>query len=165
MSEAVKLDDLEVDLNYEQTPVISSQDLAEGHLRYLAHWQRQRQEREDHARQQIEKVQLWLEREQERIDCKIHWHEEGLKAFLWQSGKKSIRLIHGTLRRLQGRERIEITDEATFLAQAPANLITERLIRTPDKKAILNHIHLTGEIPPGTDLVRGEDTLHIDTKE
>ena len=58
MSEALKLDDVVLELDYEQEPTISSQDLAEGHLRYLAYWQRQRQEREhqgqDHAEIQRE---------------------------------------------------------------------------------------------------------------
>ena len=42
MSEALKLDDVVLELDYEQEPTISSQDLAEDHLRYLAYWRRQR---------------------------------------------------------------------------------------------------------------------------
>ena len=165
MSEALKLEDLDLDADYEEEPVVDSQNRAEAHLRFLAYHRWYRQEMEAHARQQIEKVQLWLEGELERIDRKIHWHERGLSGFLWQTGQKSVRLIHGTLRKIKGRERVEILDEETFLAKAPESLITARVIRKPDKKAIIAHIRLTGEIPPGADLVRGEDTLHIDTKE
>ena len=108
---------------------------------------------------------MWLEREQERIARRIAWHEEALQGFLWQSGKKSVRLIHGFVRRVKGRERIEITDEETFLSAAPPDLIRQQIIRQPDKKAILAHVQQSGEIPTGVDVIRGEDRIHIEAEE
>jgi hypothetical protein len=86
-----------------------------------------------------------------------------LQGYLYQSGKKSVRLIHGSIRKRKGRERVEIADEELFLSTASIDLIREQLLRQPDKKAILAHIKAHGEIPSGVDLTRGEDTLHIET--
>ncbi|MBT4503526.1 MAG: hypothetical protein HOC74_37690, partial [Gemmatimonadetes bacterium] len=89
----------------------------------------------------------------------------GQQGFLWKTGKKSVSLVHGTIRKIKGRERIEITDEEAFLTTAPLHLVNEQLLRKPDKKAILAHIKETGEIPEGTDLIRGEDTIQIQTED
>lgn len=165
MSEAIKLNDLHLDIDYEEDPFVGSEERAEEHLRFLAYWRGEEEERIAHAARQIEKIQIWLEREMEAIHRKISWHERGLQGFLWQTGKKSVRLIHGSIRKIKGRERVEITDEEAFLTKAPSSLIAEKMLRRPDKKAILSHIRETGEIPEGTNLIRGEDTIHIKTED
>jgi hypothetical protein len=165
MSEAYKLEDLDLDYDYEEEPFVDSLERAEAHLRFLAYWRWYRQDREEHARKEIDKIKLWLEREQERVNKKISWHERGLQGFLWKTGKKSVSLVHGSIRKIKGRERIEITDEEAFLTTAPLHLVNEQLLRRPDKKAILAHIKETGEIPEGTDLIRGEDTIQIKTED
>ena len=163
MSEAYRLDDIEAPFDYEQPPNTPSTDRAEEHLRLLSYWRRERQERQAHAQLQAERIALWLERMLERIDRKVAWHERALQGYLYQTGKKSVRLVHGSIARRKGRERVEVTDEARFLDTAPSDLIRQQVLRQPDKKAILAHIRSSGEIPHGIDLVRGDDTLHIDT--
>jgi hypothetical protein len=163
MSEALKLSDVDAPFDYEQPPDTPSTDRAEEHLRLLGYWRTERYARQRHAETQTERIILWLEREHEKIDAKIAWHEQALQGYLWQTGKKSVHLIHGRIARRKGRERIEISDEETFLATASSTLIREQLLRQPDKKAILAHIKAHGEIPTGIDLVRGDDTLHIET--
>jgi hypothetical protein len=163
MSEVLKLDDIEIPFDYETPPDTPSTDRAEEHLRLLGYWRTERFDREEHAQVQIDRITLWLERQQERIDTKIAWHEIALQGYLYQSGKKSVRLIHGSIRKRKGRERVEIADEELFLSTASIDLIREQLLRQPDKKAILAHIKAHGEIPSGVDLTRGEDTLHIET--
>ena len=165
MSQTHQLEDLPLDIDYDEEPTTPSQDRAEEHLRFVAYWRNQRGEIEAHAKAQQDRIALWLEREQERIDRKIAWHEEALQGFLWQSGKKSVRLIHGSVRRIKGRERIEIIDEETFLSAAPPVLIRQQIIRQPDKKAILAHVQQSGEIPTGVDVIRGEDRIHIEAEE
>jgi len=165
MSEAIKLNDLELKVDYEEDPFVGSEERAEEHLRFLAYWRGEEEDRITHAAREIEKIQTWLEREVEAIHRKISWHKRGLQGFLWQTGKKSVRLVHGSIRKIKGRERIEITDEKTFLTKASLHLVNEQLLRRPDKKAILAHIKATGEIPEGTDLIRGEDTIHIKTED
>ena len=139
--------------------LVPSEEVAENHLEYLHYWKRLRAARQAHAQKQLDKVQTWLDRELEPIDRKIAWHERGLKTYLWTTGKKTLRLINGTLKRIAGRERVEITDEARL----PESFFRIKTVRTPDKKAILSHIRQSGEIPDGTDLVRNEDTLKIET--
>lgn len=165
MTQALQLEDITLDINYDDEPVPPSQDRAEEHLRVLAYWQRQRAERAFHAQEQQDRIALWLERELERIDRKTAWHEQALQGFLWQTGKKSVRLIHGAIRRVKGRERVEVTDEEIFLSHASMDLIREQTLRQPDKKAILAHIRQTGDIPAGIDLVCGDDTIKIETEE
>ena len=164
MTQSPALADLSFDPNYDDTPAPPCQESAEDHLRLVAYWRQQRQERQTHARMQSDRVALWLEREQERIDRRIAWHEAALQGFLWQTGKKSVRLIHGAIRRIKGRERVEVTDEETFLSHASMDLIREQTLRQPNKKAVLAHIRQTGEIPAGIDLVCGDDTIKIETE-
>ena len=165
MTQALQLEDLTLDVDYDDAPVPPSQDRAEEHLRLLAYWRQQREEREVHAQEQKDRIALWLERELERIDRKTAWHEQALQGFLWQTGKKSVRLIHGSIRRVKGRERIEVMDEDAFLSSAAPDLIREETIRQPDKKAILAYVKQTGDLPAGIDLVRGDDLIKIEAEE
>lgn len=165
MSTALQLEDVTLEVDYDEEPSTPSETRAEEHLRVLAYWQRQREERASHASEQRDRITLWLDREQERIDRKIAWHEQALQGFLWQTGKKSVRLIHGAIRRVKGRERVEITDEDAFLLNASTDLIREQITRQPNKKAILAYIQQTGDIPAGIDLVRGDDLIKIDAEE
>ena len=164
MTESSTLSDLSFDPNYEETPTPPCQERAEDHLRLVAYWRQQSKKRQTHAQTQSDRIALWLEREQERINRRIAWHESALQGFLWQTGKKSVRLIHGAIRRIKGREKVEILDEEAFLSHAASDLVRVRTQRQPDKKAIIAHIRQTGEIPAGTDLVCGDDTIHIETE-
>ena len=42
------------------------------------------------------------------------------------------------------------------LDEVPNEFRRETLVVEPDKKAILEHTRLTGEVVPGTEVVRGE---------
>jgi hypothetical protein len=115
-----------------------------------------------HARGEMELIQRWLDREREKIGKRITWHEQGLRAFLWRSGQKTLRLIHGTLKRVAGREKIEVQDVDLFTPWAESDhpgLI--RVKREPDKAACMKYVKATGEIPPGMDLVLGEDSFCV----
>ncbi len=165
MSTAVLPKDITLDTNYDEEPSTPSQDRAEEHLRLLAYWQRQRAERQSHANQQQDRITNWLAREQDRIDRKIGWHQRALQGFFWQTGKKSVRLIHGIIRRIKGRERIDVTDEQAFLRHTSMDLIREQTHVQPNKKAILAQVRETGDLPAGIDLVRGDDTIQIKAEE
>ena len=151
------------DEQYESEPEsIKAEGRAEDHLRCLSYWQRERKRIETAFECEIAKIEERASKLLEQVDRKIAWHETGLRAWLWSTGAKSIKLLNGTLKRIKGRERIEILDEETFLSQAPPELISERIVRRPDKKAILARIKETGELPPGIDLVRSEDSFKVD---
>ena len=116
----------------------------------------------EHAEREQDRVNTWLKSETSRIDRRIVWHEGGLRVFLVQAGKRSLRLINGTLRFLKGRERIDVLDAEKFLTwakeHAPALI---RVKEEADKRAIFDHIKACGEVPEGCDLVVSEDKFQV----
>ena len=144
---------------FEAEALIDSEQRAEDHLRRRAYWAEQRQEKIAHAALEIAKVEAWRDTQTEKIDRHITWHDTGLKAFMWNSGAKTISLVQGTLKRIKGREKVEIIDEEKFLEMAPEQLV--RIKRSPDKREILAQIKAGGEIPEGVDLVTGEDSFSV----
>uniref|UniRef100_A0A6M3Y2R8 Putative host-nuclease inhibitor protein n=1 Tax=viral metagenome TaxID=1070528 RepID=A0A6M3Y2R8_9ZZZZ len=169
-----KIDDLDGEGNFEQglleyespdlipAPEVANDEAAEKQLRALRYWLGELDRAEQHAKNERDRIELWLEGRRNIYQPRIAWHERGLKAYLWNVGKKSLKLIAGTIKRTKGRERIDVLDQDTFIKWAAQN--GAGLLRTkvePDKKAIAGHIQETGEIPPGVDLVRGEDTFSV----
>lgn len=137
---------------------------AEAHLRALRYWRTCRTEAEAHAEAEMYRIKTWLDAETSRIDRRIQWHEGGLRAFLEQTGKKTVKLIYGTLKRIAGRARVDCTDFLAFKRWNDLNDVAlVRVKMEPDKKAITTYIKETGEIPDGCDLVTGEDTFKIVT--
>ena len=139
--------------------LIESEERAEEHLRTLAYWQAEAARIKDHADREVDKIEKWREAENEKIQRKIDWHEQGLRGFLWQSGAKTISLINGKLKRIKGRDRVEIPDVDAFVSQAPGEFLNVKTI--PDKTSVMAHIKETGEIPDGVDLVTGEDSFKV----
>ena len=142
---------------------IDSTERAEAHLRKVAYWEAEAAEVRAHAATEHARVNDWETRQLEKIRRPLSWHSAGLKAFLFNSGKKTLSLVYGKLRRTKGRERIEIEDPEAFVkAQMGDDFVTTTVKKTPDKKAILAHIHDTGEIPEGSELVTGDDSFKIE---
>ena len=144
--------------------VIHTED-AERHLRAIRHWRAEREAIVSHAEGEMQRIQSWMESETAKIDRRIEWHEGGLVAYLMASGKKTVKLVYGTLKRIAGRERVEFWDELYFLAWANQDPSRQKFVRVkcePDKRAILDHIKKTGEIPEYCKLVTGEDTYKVE---
>jgi phage host-nuclease inhibitor protein Gam len=164
---AKEMDDAGAD--YESAPIettVDDTDQAEAHLRALRYWRTQADQIEAHAKAQVEQVERWKRQELAKITPRIHFHESGLVAFLSRSGKKTLSLINGTLKRIAGRDRVEVKDADMLIDWANRNF-AGNLLRTKieaDKVAILNHIKATGEVPEGVDMVTGEDTFKIATE-
>uniref|UniRef100_A0A6H2A017 Putative host-nuclease inhibitor protein n=1 Tax=viral metagenome TaxID=1070528 RepID=A0A6H2A017_9ZZZZ len=169
-----EIDDLDGEGDFEQglleyespdlipAPEVANDEAAEKQLRALRYWLGALDRAEQHAKNERDRIELWLEGRRKVYQPRIAWYERGLKAYLWNVGKKSLKLIAGTIKRTKGRERVDVLDQDTFFKWAAQN--GAGLLRTkvePDKKAISGHIKETGEIPPGVDLVCGEDTFSV----
>jgi len=140
---------------------VEAEEGANKSLRAVRYWRAEARKVAFQAQTEVDRIKAWEERELARLDRRIAWHEEGLRAFLWGTGKKTLKLAFGTLKRTAGRDRVVVEDAPAFLQAAGPDLV--RVKTDPDKAAILRHIKATGEIPEGCDLVQGEDTFKATT--
>ena len=194
-------------------PDIALEDQANKSLRAVKFWNAEREHLEQQVKDEVGRLQLWLKTEQDRIDRRIRWHEDGLRDFLVRSGKRSVKLAYGAIKWSGGRKSIKIENFAQVIFRAlnipwddqycgqtepltvdipltltlddgeitgavacdadllPVNIKkgkegdSDEIIIKASKVAIAKHIKETGEIPDGTDLVAGEDTFTVDTKD
>jgi len=115
------------------------------------------------AQAERDRVSAWEQRHLARADSGLRYIAHILELYLRSTGQRKVDLPAGTISWRKGRERIEIPDPAAFVA---AHRGTD-LVRTkeePDKAAVMARLKNTGEIPNGSDVVRGEDTLNISTE-
>ena len=138
---------------------IQGEGRAEDHLRKLAEFRDELWKVLCHFEAELGKIEAWREKQDQRIHRRIAWHERCLSAWFVQTGAKSADLINGTVRNKPGRERVDITDASAI----PHEYLREKVTYDPDKKRILAALKETGEIVPGTEVVRGEDEVVIDT--
>lgn len=131
---------------------------AEDHLRCLRHWQTQIADVDAHADAEIERINAWREARQRAAISKHGYHQRCLEWWFANDDRKTAKLINGTVKSIQGRERVEIIDADAV----PQEYLTETVSTRPDKKLILDAIKGTGEIPAGCDLVRGDDSVKIE---
>lgn len=151
--------------NSEDMPLVSvnDQSQAEAHLKALDYWRFQSESICTHADEQIERAKRWRDEQLVNINKRIEYHESGLIAFLQVQGKKTIKLINGTIKRIAGRDRVEVNDFDALLAYDQGKCGLIRTKQEPDKKAIMDHIKASGELPSGVDLVTGEDSFKVET--
>ena len=145
-------------------PNIGAPDAAEDHLQRLAELQASLSWVKEHAQRQRAKADTYEEAESAKIKKAIAWHQQGLQAFLWNTGEKTLRLVHGTLKRIAARPSVVVNDEAAFIAWARDH--KPELLRTkvePAKKEILAFIKDQGELPDGIEIDPGQDSLSVST--
>jgi hypothetical protein len=155
----IMTDETNAEYPVDEPEIIESEERAEEHLRKLAYWNTEMERINAHAQAEMDKIAAWKESEVGKVQSKIQWHEQGLQGFLWRSGAKTINLINGKLKRIKGRDRVEIPDIDAFVGTAPGEFLNVKTI--PDKTSIMAHIKETGEIPEGVDLVTGEDSFKV----
>ena len=115
------------------------------------------------AKTERDRVSAWEQRHLRRADSGLRYIAHILGLYLRSTGQRKVDLPAGTISWRKGREHIEIPDPAAFVA---AHRGTD-LVRTkeePDKAAVMAVVKNTGEIPACADIVRGEDTLNINTE-
>ena len=99
---------------------------------------------DNHAAQEIERVEAWANEQRAKIARQTEWLEAGLLAHLKATGKKTLKLVSGTLKW--------------------RDFLSHKTTVKPDKKAILHYIKVTGELPEGADLERGPGSFTIETE-
>jgi hypothetical protein len=145
---------------------VPDDSIAEDTLRWLAYWYAERELVQTMAARERLRIDT-LERAQlERIERRIAWHEGGLRAFLAALGKRAWKGLRGSVSLRAGRERVEVADETAFYSwavQQPVDTYNTLVKTTPSKSGIAAWIkgEGAGEVPPGVELVRGDDTLAV----
>jgi phage host-nuclease inhibitor protein Gam len=99
----------------------------------------------------------------QRVRKRIDWCEMTLQTFLEGTGKKSMSLPYGKLQRRDGIERIDMVLEETFVDWATKSdhewLLRSRTTVRPDKIAIKRFVKNTGEMPPGVEVTKNEESF------
>lgn len=173
-AQAVLMDDLDHDfpevpeefgLSEVDPPTIPNEMEAERHLKAVSYYRREAQRIRDHAAAHRAQIYAWEQGRLRPIEARLAWHEGGLRGWFAGVGRKTVKLVYGTVKLIAGRESVKVEDEDAFLSWANMFEKTRQLIRfsqEPNKAAIRGYIQQEGEIPPGCDLVTGEDTIKID---
>jgi phage host-nuclease inhibitor protein Gam len=99
--------------------------------------------------QEIQFLNLWRSRKLESLEFMAQEFRNSLKAYVLETGKKSIGLPHGRIGFRVQPPHVEIVDEAKILARDEFVRVT----KSPDKAKILEVYKSTGEIPDGADIV------------
>lgn len=149
----------------ETKPTVEGQDQAEKRLWVVKMLRSEIHEIQQHAANERGKIDLWERNQTEKVQKQLAWLESGLRVFLDTTNKATLKLVNGTLKYRKGRERIEIADEEAFVKAAEMDdkgFVRTTVKKAPDKKAILEYINETGEIPEGVDIVTGEGSFTIE---
>ena len=135
-------------------------------MRAVRYFRRRQDAFKTQCQAEIGRIQHLMNDELDRLERRIAWHEQGLRSFLWASGEKTIKTVYGKLKRIAGREKVEVGDFGAFKAwtENSDNRDLVRVKEEPDKTAIAKHIKATGEIPEGVDLVKGDDSFKVETE-
>lgn len=92
-----------------------------------------------------------------RIAARAAAKKKTLGLILDAAGQKKVERPRGTVSRLAGRLSVQITDETSVPSQLCKTTVA------PDKAAIKKQLD-AGEIVPGAELVRGEDSVSVRVK-
>ncbi len=108
------------------------------------------------ADQEIKIVEEYRENELQRIEKKASWLAWNLEQFMRGANRedpacKSIALPHGSLKLRLGRDKVEITDLAKFVAVGQRKGLLRQVPESfePDLQKIASYIKSTGVILPG----------------
>lgn len=94
-----------------------------------------------------------------RLEARAEAYKGRLMILLDATGQKKLERPRATISKRAGSLSVRITDEASV----PSQLCTVKTTTAPDKAAIRKQIE-AGEIVPGAELVRGDDTVSVRTK-
>ena len=157
------MENYEHDYEQHHNEDIQTTDDANRRLRALNHWLLELEDVRAVAAKEHDRIKARLEGEVQQIQKHIDWCEMTLKRFLDGTGKKSMSLPYGKLQRRAGRERIDVVLEETFVDWATKSgkewLLRSRTTVRPDKIAIKHFVENTGEMPPGIELTKNEESF------
>ena len=142
----------------EWVPSDEDEAVVEKYLRALRYYREEIEAVEQKAMAERDRIEAWRLAQSDKAQRSVDYLTFRLKQFSLSVGKKRRTSPNGTLSWAKGRQRVEVSDD--FCAKH-SDAPWVRWKAEPDKKAILDHIKETGEIPEGADLVTGEDTFKV----
>ena len=154
----------------EETPVsVIDIAAAEESLRKLRYWNGELASAEAHASAERFRVDSWLKDQRAAFDERISWHESLCRAYLDITGKKSVDLINGSIKKVEGRGSVVVLNLEEAIAWAKEQGKEELFIRRKEvvevnKTEVQKYVKDGGEVPLGTDYVYGEDTYKVTVK-
>jgi phage host-nuclease inhibitor protein Gam len=110
------------------------------------------------AEEEIQLIEDYRKSELEKLEKKCSWLAWNLETYIRSTGDKTITLPHGQIKLRQGRQKVQVIDMDKFLRAGERLNLLRKIPESyePDLQAIYQHIKLTGEIPPGVDVISGE---------
>ena len=137
-------------------------------LRNFSYWENELDNINEHAKEEHDKINMWHDRQVEKINKRISWHKNSIEAYLKRRNITKGNFVNGTVRTTKGRETVVVNDPDVFKDwvtrseyRSNFHFLNENVIQTPSKMEIMNCIKKTGEIPDGVDLVTSEDKITI----
>ena len=107
------------------------------------------------AQTQLERIGLWQESRTVSIEKQKDYYLPFLKAYMERLGKKTEKLVNGTLSLRKQPPLIEIIDEQLLLNSG--EFVRIKTTSSIDKAGIRTYIKETGEIPEGVDYLEQEN--------
>lgn len=151
-----------------EAPIVPDEMAAERHLKAVARCQAEEAGVRAHAKAHRDRIALWEAGHLRQIMGRQSWHESGLRVWFRALGRKSIKLVYGTVKTVKGKDSVEVIDEEAFQKWAKTDEAVDlvRVKREPKKNEIKAWIEGDGRgvVPPGLDLKTGEDTIKIDAR-
>ena len=127
--------------------VVQSMPDADFYLGKVAELDAEINEVNESAELQIERIKLWQETLTSVIERKKEYFLKVLHGYLISTGKKTEKLVNGTLSLRKQQEEIVVEDKDTIIRDG--RFVKEKMTVSVDKTSIRKHILETGEIPEG----------------
>ena len=149
--------------DYDEDP--SPDQDVEKSLRALKYWRKQSEGVSKKADAEIAKIQAWKEGNLDPIKKRIAWHEMVAFAHIQRTGEKTAKMVNGTIKKIAGRESVQISNEEELMAWAKEANRFDDVFKTEykaKKTDILRIVKETGEEPLGVNIALGEDSFKVD---
>lgn len=170
MTEQLVEEEISEEVNYpdlldtmEDHPIVHDDLSADKHLRFLAFHQGEHERIKELGEREVFQLKQRLARRLEIINNKIRFHEMVLSQYLERSGHTKWVGVSGEIKKIKPRNFITDPDPELFFAwcNIPERSHLVRVKKEVDKKAVMDLIKDSGEIPPGLDLGTGEEKIKV----
>jgi len=127
--------------------VVQSMPDADFYMGKVAELDAEIDEVNESAELQIERIKLWQETRTSVIERQKEYFLKVLHGYLISTGKKTEKLVNGTLSIRKQQDEIVVEDKDAVIQDR--RFVKEKMTVSVDKTSIRKHILETGEIPEG----------------
>jgi len=127
--------------------VVQSMPDADFYMGKVAELDAEIDEVNESAELQIERIKLWQETRTSVIERQKEYFLKVLHGYLISTGKKTEKLVNGTLSIRKQQDEIVVEDKDAVIQDG--RFVNEKMTVSVDKTSIRKHILETGEIPEG----------------